>query len=51
MMWRTVAALAVLGFIASVSGAEHDVLELGDDNFVSTLKQHETTLVMFYAPW
>lgn len=51
MMWRTVAALAVLGFIASVAGAEHDVLELGDDNFVSTLKQHETTLVMFYAPW
>lgn len=27
------------------------MLELTDDNFNSVLKQHETTLVMFYAPW
>ncbi|XP_030560456.1 protein disulfide-isomerase A3 [Drosophila novamexicana] len=50
-MLRLVAAVLIYGFIATVAGAEHDVLELGDDNFVSTLKQHETTLVMFYAPW
>jgi len=50
-MWRSVAALLIFGLIAIATGAEHDVLELGDDNFVSTLKQHETTLVMFYAPW
>ncbi|XP_011202174.1 protein disulfide-isomerase A3 [Bactrocera dorsalis] len=37
--------------VALVAGAEQDVLELTDDNFNSVLKQHETTLVMFYAPW
>lgn len=50
-MWRLLGAILACSFIATVAGAEHDVLELGDDNFVSTLKQHETTLVMFYAPW
>ncbi|KAH8275203.1 hypothetical protein KR026_001993 [Drosophila bipectinata] len=50
-MLRLSAAVLLLGFIAIASGAEQDVLELGDDDFSSTLKQHETTLVMFYAPW
>ncbi|KAH8296943.1 hypothetical protein KR044_001258, partial [Drosophila immigrans] len=50
-MWRSVAAVLIFAFIAIANAAEQDVLELGDDNFVSTLKQHETTLVMFYAPW
>ncbi|KAH8401434.1 hypothetical protein KR009_005448, partial [Drosophila setifemur] len=50
-MWRLSAAVLLLGAIAIASGAEQDVLELGDDDFSSTLKQHETTLVMFYAPW
>jgi len=50
MMWR-LAGVLLLGFIAISSGAEQDVLELGDDDFATTLKQHETTLVMFYAPW
>lgn len=50
-MWRLLGAVLACSFIAIVAGAEHDVLELGDDNFASTLKQHETTLVMFYAPW
>ncbi|EDV56416.1 protein disulfide-isomerase A3 [Drosophila erecta] len=50
MMWR-VAGVLLLGFIAISSAAEQDVLELGDDDFATTLKQHETTLVMFYAPW
>ncbi|XP_037945854.1 protein disulfide-isomerase A3-like [Teleopsis dalmanni] len=37
--------------VAIALAAEQDVLELGDDNFESTLKSQETTLVMFYAPW
>jgi len=37
--------------IGLVKCAEQDVLELTDDNFQSTLQQHETTLIMFYAPW
>lgn len=37
--------------ISIVSAGEKDVLELGDADFTDTLKQHETTLVMFYAPW
>ncbi|BFG04954.1 protein disulfide-isomerase A3 [Drosophila madeirensis] len=45
------AAMLIFGFIATTKAAESDVLDLGDDNFVSTLKQQETTLVMFYAPW
>lgn len=28
-----------------------DELELGDSDFDSTLEQHDTALVMFYAPW
>ncbi|XP_013115883.1 protein disulfide-isomerase A3 [Stomoxys calcitrans] len=40
-----------LGWSTLTNAAESDVLELNDDNFVSTLAQHETTLVMFYAPW
>ena len=43
----------MLLFVAAalVAGAEEDVLELTDSNFESTLQKHETTLVMFYAPW
>jgi len=50
MMWR-LAGVLLLGFVALSYGSEQDVLDLGDDDFASTLKQHETTLVMFYAPW
>nr|CAD7411882.1 unnamed protein product [Timema cristinae] len=32
-------------------GAEEDVLELGDDDFSTVLGEHDTVLVMFYAPW
>lgn len=31
--------------------AEEDVLDLVDSDFSSTLQSHDTTLVMFYAPW
>nr|CAD7590271.1 unnamed protein product [Timema genevievae] len=32
-------------------GAEEDVLELGDEDFSTVLGEHDTVLVMFYAPW
>lgn len=48
-MLRTVLVLCLA--IAVVRAGEQDVLDLTDDNFASTLSQHETTLVMFYAPW
>lgn len=51
MSFKLVAAVALLCFFASVNGAEEDVLELTDDTLSSSLAQHETTLVMFYAPW
>ncbi|XP_055836801.1 protein disulfide-isomerase A3 [Episyrphus balteatus] len=51
MSFKLVAAVALLCFFASVNGAEEDVLDLTDDNLASSLAEHETTLVMFYAPW
>ncbi|XP_044765397.1 protein disulfide-isomerase A3 [Coccinella septempunctata] len=30
---------------------EEDVIDLGDGDFSSKLAEHETALVMFYAPW
>lgn len=40
--------MAVLHLSAA---AESDVLEWGDSDFKSGVAQHETVLVMFYAPW
>lgn len=40
-----------LGLIYLCRAAEEDVLELTDSDFSSTISQHETALVMFYAPW
>lgn len=31
--------------------AENDVIELSDDDFSTRITEHETVLVMFYAPW
>lgn len=31
--------------------AENDVMELSDDDFSTRIAEHETVLVMFYAPW
>ncbi|XP_060537218.1 protein disulfide-isomerase A3 [Cylas formicarius] len=36
---------------ASCIAKEEDVLEFSDDDFDSRLAEHETALVMFYAPW
>lgn len=33
------------------SAREEDVLDLGDSDFESRIAEHETALVMFYAPW
>lgn len=44
--------LTALIFIAScVLAKEEDVLEFGDSDFDSKIAEHETALVMFYAPW
>jgi protein disulfide isomerase family A protein 3 len=31
--------------------SESDVVELTDDDFSTRIAEHETVLVMFYAPW
>lgn len=41
----------LLGVIYLCKAAEEDVLELSDSDFSSVLAQHDTALVMFYAPW
>ena len=43
-------SLVVLSAFAAFAVAD-DVLELGDSDFDGTLEEHETALVMFYAPW
>jgi len=46
-----VVALALWsGFPAAVS-SRRDALELGDADFDYLATEHETMLVMFYAPW
>ena len=40
------ALFLVFGFAAA-----DDVIELTDADFDSVLEQHDTALVMFYAPW
>lgn len=43
--------LLFLGLIYLSKASEEDVLELTDADFSSAISQHETALVMFYAPW
>ncbi|XP_049882601.1 protein disulfide-isomerase A3 [Pectinophora gossypiella] len=40
-----------LGVIYLCRAAEEDVLDLTDSDFSSVIAQHDTALVMFYAPW
>lgn len=44
-------AIILIVAVALVAGSEEDVVELTDTNFEPILEQHDTTLVMFYAPW
>jgi len=37
--------------VLAASVANANVLELDDASFVGTLEEHDTALVMFYAPW
>lgn len=41
----------LLGVIYLCKAAEEDVLDLTDSDFSTVIAQHETALVMFYAPW
>merc|ERR1711936_1143007 len=47
-MFRSLAVS--LAFVVAVVSADA-VLELGDADFDATLEEHDTALVMFYAPW
>lgn len=49
-MYRSIFVICLV-IVGLANAAEQDVLELSDGDFSSTLAQHETTLVMFYAPW
>ncbi|XP_073844723.1 disulfide-isomerase A3 [Musca autumnalis] len=50
-MHKALWVLCIAGLAYLSNAAESDVLELTDDNFLSVLSEHSTTLVMFYAPW
>ncbi|XP_026319359.1 protein disulfide-isomerase A3 [Hyposmocoma kahamanoa] len=50
-MLGSIKVLLLIGVIYLCRAAEEDVLELSDSDFASTLAQHDTALVMFYAPW
>ncbi|CAG4954148.1 unnamed protein product [Colias eurytheme] len=41
----------LLSVIYLCKASEEDVLELTDGDFDSAISQHDTALVMFYAPW
>ncbi|KAL0850847.1 hypothetical protein ABMA28_006764 [Loxostege sticticalis] len=41
----------LLGVIYLCKAAEEDVLDLTDSDFSTVISQHDTALVMFYAPW
>lgn len=43
-------ALIIVLCLFGLSKAD-DVLQLGDSDFSSKLADHETALVMFFAPW
>ncbi|XP_067001320.1 protein disulfide-isomerase A3 [Anabrus simplex] len=48
MIFKTLFLLAI---VLCASADENDVLELTDDDFKTRIAEHETVLVMFYAPW
>lgn len=50
-MLGSIKIFLLLGVIYLCKASEEDVLELTDSDFESAIGQHETALVMFYAPW
>ncbi|XP_014249457.1 protein disulfide-isomerase A3-like [Cimex lectularius] len=45
------ALLGIATLALAVSASVSDVLEFTDDDFSTRIKDHESALVMFYAPW
>lgn len=43
--------LAISLLFYTCSAKEEDVLDFEDSDFDSKIAEHETALVMFYAPW
>lgn len=43
--------LAISLLFYSCNAKEEDVLEFEDSDFDSKIAEHDTALVMFYAPW
>ncbi|XP_072939939.1 protein disulfide-isomerase A3 [Epargyreus clarus] len=50
-MFGSLKLILFLGVIYLCRAAEEDVLDLTDSDFNAIISQHETALVMFYAPW
>ncbi|XP_028029914.1 protein disulfide-isomerase A3 [Bombyx mandarina] len=50
-MFGSLKFVLLLGIIYLCKAAEEDVLDLTDSDFSAVLSQHDTALVMFYAPW
>lgn len=46
-----ITAFCLFLFLSASYGAEQDVLEFSDSDFSTKIAEHETLLVMFYAPW
>lgn len=51
MIQRLFVLLTIFSLPILILGSEDDVLELTDDDFSTRISEHETVLVMFYAPW
>ncbi|GBO99244.1 Protein disulfide-isomerase A3 [Eumeta japonica] len=51
LMKRPMNEITDLVLVSLCRSAEEDVLELSDSDFSSVIEQHDTALVMFYAPW
>lgn len=50
-MFNSIKLVLLLSVVYLCRAAEEDVLDLTDSDFSSVLSQHDTALVMFYAPW
>ncbi|CAH3950753.1 unnamed protein product [Pieris brassicae] len=50
-MLGSIKLLLFLSVIYLAKASEDDVLDLTDADFESVISQHDTALVMFYAPW